>query len=118
MEKKNIINVTPLSNRVTIPYGIKIERLYSIDGVNLEKPSSIEVISFGKEEELIKIGSKVIKGNNFNIEDNNFVTFQWKGDGITFEGLWEKILEAWEDYQECMAFPSLVFGVTGPGCTY
>ena len=118
MEKKNIINnVTPLSNRVTIPYGIKIERLYSIDEVNFEL-ASIEVISFSNEERLVKSGSKTIGSTNFNITDTNSVTFQWKGENITFEELWEKILEAWEDYQECMAFPSLVLGVTGPGCTY
>ena len=116
MEKKNDINnVTPLSNRVTIPYGIKIGRLHSIDGVNFEL-ASIKVISFSNEEVLIKLGSNVIKGTNFNITDTGFVTFQWKGDGITFEELWEKILEAWEDYQECMAYPNLVLGTTGPGC--
>ena len=109
MEKK-IINVTPLSNRVTILYGIRIE-----------KPDSIRVIAFRDISELIlvypTVSVKEIRGNDFVITKSDTTDFQWEGNGITFEELWEKILEAWEDYQECMAFPSLVLGYnTGPGC--
>lgn len=104
------INVTPLSNRVTIPYGIRIE-----------KPDSIQVIAFRDIPELVLVcltdTLKEIRGYDFGLTKSDTITFQWDGDGVTFEELWEKILEAWEDYQECMAFPSLVLGYnTGPGC--
>lgn len=112
-----IINVSTLSSRVVIPHGIKIEKYHTIERGKVEELQSIEVISFRYEDELVRVGSKEIKGTNFNIENSNFNTFQWEGNGITFEELWDKILEAWEDYQECMAFPSLILGYnTGPGC--
>ena len=108
--KMRTINVTPLSNRVIIPYGIRIE-----------KPDSIRVIAFRDISELILVcptaSVKEIRGNDFVITKSDTTDFQWESNGITFEELWDKILEAWEDYQECMAFPSLVLGYnTGPGC--
>lgn len=96
MEK---INVSLLTGRVVIPYGIKID----IDGV-------IGIVSFRDEPRLgFNPSTRVIKGTNFEINPGD-TQLQWEGDGITLEELWEKILEAWDDFQECMAFPSLILG--------
>lgn len=100
------INVTPLIGRTLVPYGIKIER----DNV-------IGIISFRDEPRLGFIKNEqcssyypVIKGSNFEIEGGKHIVYQWNGEEVTFEELWEKVFKAWNDYQECMTFLSVVFG--------
>lgn len=93
------INVSPLSNRVTIPYGIKIE-----------KDGAIGVIAFKYELSLGFYPGQLIKGTGFEITQESNTLFQWEGNGVTFEELWDRIFEAWEDYQEYKAFLNLTLG--------